>query len=53
MPTVDKKYKQVTKKNYKEPKIPEGGARYIYDAWNNGVAGNKKKPSGGTNKKKK
>ena len=51
MPTIDKKYKQVNKKNYKEPYIPEGGAKVIRDAWNAGVGG-KKKPSGGNKKKK-
>lgn len=51
MPTVDKKYKQVTKKNYKEPAIPAGGAKYIKESWNAGVGG-KKKPSGENKKKK-
>ena len=51
MATIDKKYKQVTKKNYKEPSIPAGGAKYIRDSWNAGVGG-KKKPSGGNGKKK-
>ena len=50
MANIDKKYKQVNKKNYKEPSIPAGGAKQFYDNWNSGVG--KKKPSGGKGKKK-
>ena len=55
MANIDKKYKQVNKKNYKEPAIPAGGAKYIYDSWNSGVGGKskKRKPSGAGQKKTK